>query len=346
MKDKKNIPGQEAHLRMRAEWIAQEKAASSSRNLANLSPEEIRRILHELQVHQIELEMQNEELRRTQVELETERARYFDLYNLAPVGYCTLSEKGLILESNLTAAGLLGVARDALFKKPVSQFILKEDQDIYYLYRRQLFETETPQACDLRMVKADGTIFWTHLSATTTQDNGSVPVCHVAMIDISPQKQAEIKLQYLSMHDAMTGLYNRGYFEESMDRLERGRQFPISILMADVDKLKFINDNQGHAAGDRLLNSVAQLLTASFRAEDVIARIGGDEFAILMPDTTAAEAEAVLLRFRQMLQEYNTTHPETPFQLSCGLSTAETRTSLVKTLRQADAKMYLEKGKA
>ena len=259
------------------------------------------------------------------------------------MGYCTLSEKGLILENNLTAAHLLGVARNTLLKKPITRFIHKDDQDIYYLHRRQLFETGTPQVCDLRMVKEDGTVFWAHLAATTTQDNGSVPVCHIAMIDISPQKQAEIKLQYLSMHDALTGLYNRGYFEESMDRLERGRQFPISILMADVNKLKFINDNQGHAAGDRLLNSVAQLLTASFRAEDVIARIGGDEFAILMPDTTAAEAEAVLLRFRQMLKEYNTAHPATPFQLSCGLSTAKTKTSLVETLRQADAMMYLEK---
>ena len=93
-------------------------------------------MLHELRVHQIELEMQNEELRRAQAELDAARARYFDLYDLAPVGYCTLSEQGLILEANLTAATLLGVARGALVKQPFTRFILKEDQDIYYLHRK------------------------------------------------------------------------------------------------------------------------------------------------------------------------------------------------------------------
>ena len=97
-------------------------------------------MLHELRVHQIELEMQNEELRRTQAELEASRARYFDLYDLAPVGYFTLSEKGLILEANLTAATLLGVARGDLVKQPLPRFILPEDQDIYYLHRKQLLK--------------------------------------------------------------------------------------------------------------------------------------------------------------------------------------------------------------
>jgi PAS domain-containing protein len=105
-----------------------------------LSPRSAR-ALHELRVHQIELEMQNEELRRTQEELEASRERYFDLYDLAPVGYFTLSEQGLILEANLTAAKLLGVARSALVKQPLSRFILPEDQDIHYLHRKALLET-------------------------------------------------------------------------------------------------------------------------------------------------------------------------------------------------------------
>jgi PAS domain S-box-containing protein len=119
-----------------------------------LSPEEIRRMLHELRVHQIELEMQNEELRRAQAELDASRERYFDLYDLAPVGYCTLSEKGLILETNLTAATLLNVTRSEMVNKPITRFILKEDQDIYYRHRKHVFETAEPQTVELRMVKA------------------------------------------------------------------------------------------------------------------------------------------------------------------------------------------------
>ncbi|MEI6309655.1 MAG: PAS domain-containing protein, partial [bacterium] len=140
-------------LHQQAEEITRQNAAQSAENLEALSPEETRLLLHELQVHQIELEMQNEELRRTQLELDATRARYFDLYDLAPVGYCTLSEQGLILEANLAAATLLGSARGALVRQLISRFIHKEDQDIYYLHLKQLFQTGEPQACELRMVK-------------------------------------------------------------------------------------------------------------------------------------------------------------------------------------------------
>ena len=129
---------------MRAEEKAWENAGQMPENLDALSPETTRLLLHELRVHQIELEMQNEELRRAQEELEASRARYFDLYDLAPVGYFTLSETGMILEANLTAATLLGVARGALVKQPLSHFIFREDQDIYYRHRRQLLETGAP----------------------------------------------------------------------------------------------------------------------------------------------------------------------------------------------------------
>ena len=187
MAEKETFSNQANNLRRQAE----EKAAKMTENQEALSPEETRQMLHELRVHQIELEMQNEELRRAQAELDAARARYFDLYDLAPVGYCTLSEKGLILEANLTAATLLGVARGALVKQPISRFILKEDQDIYYLHRKQLFETGEPQACELRMVKKDGTAFWAHLAATVAQDADGAPVCRVVMSDITERKRTE-----------------------------------------------------------------------------------------------------------------------------------------------------------
>jgi len=142
-------------LRQRAEAQAGEGASGIPENLEVLSPEVAQRALHELRVHQIELEMQNEELRRTQEELEASRARYFDLYDLAPVGYVTLNEKGLILEANLTAAKLLGVARGALVKQPLSHFILPEDQDIHYRHLKALLETAAPQSWDLRLLRKD-----------------------------------------------------------------------------------------------------------------------------------------------------------------------------------------------
>ncbi len=139
-------------LRHRAEALVDE-AEEIPGDPRELSPELARRALHELQVHQIELEMQNEELRRAQEELELSRSRYFDLYDLAPVGYCTLSEKGLILEANLTVAKLFGAERGTLVNQPFSRFIFPEDQDTYYLHRRALWEMGAPQTWELRVLK-------------------------------------------------------------------------------------------------------------------------------------------------------------------------------------------------
>ena len=164
-------------------------------DLQALSPEAAQRALHDLRVHQIELEIQNEELRRTQEELEVSRARYFDLYDLAPVGYFTLSEQGLILEANLTAARLLGVERGSLVKQPLSRFVLREDQDIYYLHRRALLETGAPQAWELRMLKKDAAPFWVRVEATTVQGPDGASVCRAVVSDIAESKRAEQLIQ-------------------------------------------------------------------------------------------------------------------------------------------------------
>jgi len=189
----------EARLRWRAEEIARAKGASLPDDLGLRSPEEMRNVIHELRVHQLELKMQNEELRRTQVELNTLRSRYFDLYDLAPVGYCIISVEGLILEANFTAVNLLGAARAAIVKQSITRFILKEDQDIYYLHRKELFESGQSHSCELRMVKSDGNVFWACLTATVSPTPlcgvmpgaDSVPVSRVVMNDITERRQLE-----------------------------------------------------------------------------------------------------------------------------------------------------------
>ena len=153
-----------------------------------------RALVHELQVHQIELEMQNEELRRAQVELVAAQARYFDLYDLAPVGYVTVSEEGLILEANLNAAALLSVPRSALVQQPFAGFIFKEDQTIYYWHRQQLWAADSPQTCELRMVQLGGTIIWARLESASTPDAAGAPVSRVVLSDITERKRAEAAL--------------------------------------------------------------------------------------------------------------------------------------------------------
>ncbi len=152
-------------------------------------PGEAGRILHELQVHQVELEMQNEELRRVQAELELSQARYFDLYDLAPVGYFTLTEPSLILESNLTAASLLGRAKSKLLGQPFTRFILSEDRDLFFQHRKQLFETGAPRAFEMRLVRQDGSQFWVSAEVTLAHNADGTPVCRATISDATTHKR-------------------------------------------------------------------------------------------------------------------------------------------------------------
>ncbi len=171
------------------------RAEKKARQAAGQTPKSVALLVHELRTHQIELEMQNEELRRAQSELEDSRARYFDLYDLAPVGYCTLSEKGLILEANLTAAKLFGADRGRLIKQPLTRFILPEDQDAYYRHRKGLFETGAPQACEMRMLRAQATPFWAHLELSAARAGDGSPLCRVAIIDITERRRLQESLR-------------------------------------------------------------------------------------------------------------------------------------------------------
>jgi len=247
MPEKTTFSNQESNSRRQAE----EKAAEIAENLEALSPEETRRVLHELRVHQIELEMQNEELRTAQAELSVARARYFDLYDLAPVGYCTISEEGLILEANLTAASLLDVVREALVKQPISRFILKGDQDIYYLYRKQLFDSHSAssrqagviRACEVRMVKKNGTSFWARLEATATQDTDGALVCHVMISDITERKRAETTLRESDEALRSSLSQKEVLLKEVHHRVKNNLQVILSLISLQTDKLP---DEQFH----------------------------------------------------------------------------------------------------
>ncbi len=157
------------------------------------------------------------------------------------------------------------------------------------------------------------------------------------------RKQAEEKLKYLSIHDALTGLYNRAYFEDEMNRLEGSRQFPVSLIMVDLNGLKRVNDQLGHPAGDDLLRRTAQVLRSAFRSEDGVARIGGDEFAVVLPRVEAQAAILAVNRIRAAVRKHNAEHPELELSLSIGASTVEKGVPLSEAFREADRRMYLDK---
>ncbi len=159
-------------------------------------PEETLGLVHELEVRQIEMELQNEELWRTRDELEASREKYFDLYDLAPVGYAVLNDKGLLLEANLTLTGRLGVPRTALIGRPFSRFVDSASQETYDLHLRRLFETGKPSSFEVRMVTEEGAPFRGRIDSVVHDDlfSGSRS-CRVALTDVTERKEAEEALR-------------------------------------------------------------------------------------------------------------------------------------------------------
>jgi diguanylate cyclase (GGDEF)-like protein/PAS domain S-box-containing protein len=165
----------------------------------------------------------------------------------------------------------------------------------------------------------------------------------IVVTDITERKNIQENLIYLSSHDSMTGLYNRNFFEVEMDRFEKGRQFPISVIEIDIDKLKQINDEFGHSAGDDLIKRVAEILKETFREDDIIARIGGDEFAVLLPNVDLLIANKLANRIKKNLIKQNSNQQGLPLRFSLGVASAETNDMLTAVLKRADREMYSNK---
>lgn len=180
----------------------------SAVNAAPCSADRTEDLLHELRVHQVELEMQNEELRRTQQELEHSKARYVELFEQAPIAYLALDNKWLIIDANLDAAKLLEVPRNALLHKPFSNFISAEDQDALYLFCRRLENNSANQSIDIKLKLASGYVFWAYLEIAVLNNNEYL----MTVKDISELKETEKALRAAS-------IYTRSLIEASPDPL-------------------------------------------------------------------------------------------------------------------------------
>lgn len=148
--------------------------------------------------------------------------------------------------------------------------------------------------------RSDGTGFPVEYFFYPQYRDGKIIGAVVTFLDITDRKKSEAEILYLSYRDQLTGLYNRRYFEEELVRIDTPSNYPLVIIMADMNGLKLINDSLGHAIGDKILKKLAEVLKKGCRSSDTIARIGGDEFVILLPNTTAYETEQILQRIKEI----------------------------------------------
>jgi diguanylate cyclase (GGDEF)-like protein/PAS domain S-box-containing protein len=201
-----------------------------------------------------------------------------------------------------------------------------------------------PFHAEYRIRARDGHILWVHDEAIPVPGESGKPVWMRGILrDITERKQAKTQPQYSGVHDVLTGLYNRLLLETELARLAHGRQFPVSIIMADVDGLQAINERYNHDMGDEALQRIARVLRLSFRAEDIIARVGEDEFAVALCNTDVDAAAKAVARVHSALSADNALHPELPLSLSLGAIAVENGEGLAESLKEAKTLMLKEK---
>lgn len=430
-------------------------------------------LVEELRLHQVELELQNQELLEAQEHLEASRLKYFHLFDLAPIGYAVLNSEGIIYDLNLKAAEMLGRNRSQLTAGRFSMFAAIK-QDSFNNFRQHLFRVfheDKPHSCTVSFInpeKKETTV--AKLLSTAIDDEKMGKVCFLSMTDITEltlteqalkkserrfrelfehqssgiiiielldnnkgfhikdinssgcnilnrssellvdHKLTEVltgfqehkfistlqrvwnnsepeefasqnyrdqhtefwadyrvfklpsgelalvfdditekkayadQLKLMSMKDQLTGIYNRTYFEEELKRYTSSRDYPITIISADVDGLKLINDTMGHDKGDKVLRASAKVLQDSLRKSDILARTGGDEFTALLPFTDKKTGEIIVSRIKDKITKYNNEHDDLPLSISIGVGTAKSQSKdLNEVLKEADDLMYRDK---
>jgi diguanylate cyclase (GGDEF)-like protein/PAS domain S-box-containing protein len=275
-------------------------------------------------------------------------------------------------DSELRHRALVGAIPDLLFRYDSSGIYLDvvvKDEKLLHEKSRRLFEQQAlvgkkladvlPASIVVKMTEgiekalATGEIVVIEYSYLINGDEyyfearlapiGSTEVVSIVR-DITIRKNYMAELEHIGLHDQLTGLYNRRYFENELQRLGSSREHPIAVVSADLDGLKLVNDTLGHAEGDRYLQTGSLLLKSALRTSDILARVGGDEFALILPHTTMETGEELIARIRRRIDDYNRDENGLPISISIGLAVSKNSNQpLEETYKKADNAMYDDK---
>lgn len=285
-------------------------------------------------------------LDRSQIEseLRASEEKYKEILSSIEEGYYESDLDGNLTFFNDAACRMYGYSREEFtgisYKK-----LYKEPETVFDKFS-QVYESGLPETgFTLEMLRRDGSNAYVEISISPMRtSDGTVCGFRGVARDITERMMFLQQLEYYGMHDQLTGLYNRTYFEEELRRLSKSRDYPITMISADVNGLKVINDTMGHDHGDQLLQAAAIVLKDSLRGSDVLARVGGDEYAAVLPNADEGIANKVISRIRQKTRQYCDEHPDLYLSLSLGAATTnDSDTSFTDLFKKADDEMYRDK---
>ena len=280
---------------------------------------------------------------------ESERMKAMMLANLPGMAYrCYNDEDWTMQYVSAGCCELTGYRAEALINNreiSYNELIAPAYRDILWQEWQRVLAAKTVFKYEYQIITAAGEVKWVYEQGQGIYDEeGQVEALEGLIIDVSAQKKREAQIKYLSERDFLTGLYNRQYFEEQKQHLDAN--LPLTVIYCDINGVKLINDAFGHAAGDKLIIDAARILNSCCRDQDLIARTGGDEFTILLPDTDSRTAEKLVAQIRARCREHNAAQTNEAFclHISIGFATRELPTEEMSLIiKRAEDNMYRRK---
>ena len=279
---------------------------------------------------------------KSQKELQTSNDKFKTYIEKSPVGICILDNNGKYVEVNQMACQIAGYTEEEFLSMSIYDYVVVNEESAK---RRANFNEIVEKGFatgEILVRQKNGEVQW--INVTGAKINENCILCF--FIDITERKERETKIEYISFHDSLTNVNNRGFFEQELKRLDTEEYLPLSYIITDTNGLRLINDTLGHGAGDIILIETAKVLQKNTRQGDVLARVGGDEFAILLPKTDSSEAQAIMESILAECQKTDVDIDGQKLQLNIALGCATKKVvaeSLSYILKIAEGLMYRRK---